>query len=140
MNKHVPPRLARSLLARVLRDDVPGRTIGADLDEEFACRAERHGRAAARRWYWRAVAGMSLGFTTAALITLMVGIGSSTAIFSVLNAVVLRPLPYAEPERLMFLSEAGTDGRTMTISWPNFQDWKREVKSFDAIAGVGAAT
>lgn len=82
----------------------------------------------------------SPGFTAAALITLMVGIGSSTAIFSVLNAVVLRPLPYQDPERLMFLSEADNDGSTMTISWPNFKDWKREQKSFEAIAGVGAAT
>lgn len=174
MNPRVPPRLARSLLARrVLRDDVPGRTIGADLDEEFAYRTERQGTAAARRWYWRTVLGMSLGyrnrrhtrkgsslmeslgqdlrfaartlrkspgFTMAALLTLAVGIGASTAIFSMLNAVVLRPLPFAEPDRLMFLLEQDRDGDRMGIAWPSFLDWRRELKSFDSLAAFGVAT
>lgn len=80
------------------------------------------------------------GFTAAALVTLVVGIGASTAIFSVLNGVVLRPLPYHDPGRLMFLSEIMRDGDTMTISWPNFQDWQREQKSFDTLAGVAQVT
>jgi predicted permease len=82
----------------------------------------------------------SPGFTTAALITLVVGIGSSTAIFSLLNSVVLRPLPFDRPDRLMFLAESDPGGDVFTIAWPNFLDWRRELKSFEAIAGQGAAT
>jgi predicted permease len=82
----------------------------------------------------------SPGFTAAALITLIVGIGSSTAIFSLLNGVVLQPLPLDRPDRLMFLAERESNGDAMTIAWPNFIDWRRELKSFDAIAGHGAAT
>jgi putative ABC transport system permease protein len=82
----------------------------------------------------------SPGFTVAVLLTLTVGIGASTAIFSMLNAVVLRPLPYTDPDRLMFLSEMVRDGETMTISWPNFLDWKREQKSFETLAGSGQVT
>ena len=84
------------------------------------------------------------GFTAAALITLAVGIGASTAIFSILNAVVLRPLPYAEPERLVFMAEkpsdAVTDGDFFPIALPDFYDWKRELRSYDDIAGFGLAT
>ncbi|HEX6322745.1 MAG TPA: ADOP family duplicated permease, partial [Vicinamibacterales bacterium] len=82
----------------------------------------------------------SPGFTAAALVTLAVGIGSSTAIFSLLNSVVLRPLPFDRPGRLMFLAEADPAGDVFTIAWPNFQDWQRELQSFEAIAGQGAAT
>jgi hypothetical protein len=67
----------------------------------------------------------SPGFTAAALLTLVVGIGSSTAIFSLLNSVVLRPLPFDRPERLMFLAEADPHGDVFTECVPGFPPNRR---------------
>jgi putative ABC transport system permease protein len=76
------------------------------------------------------------GFTLIAVLTLALGIGANTAIFSVINAVLLRPLPYAEPGRLVALWETNAQ-RPMSrdsISYPNFFDWRAQSKSFDRMA------
>ena len=76
------------------------------------------------------------GFTLIAVITLALGIGANTAIFSVVNAVLLRALPYAEPERLVALWESNTE-RPMSrnsISYPNFFDWRAQSQSFEWMA------
>src|SRR5262245_33134475 len=73
------------------------------------------------------------GFALIALITLAFGIGANTAIFSVVNAVLLRPLPYVEPERLVALWETRQGGRN-SISYPNFLDWRAQNKSFERMA------
>src|SRR5437762_11774989 len=73
------------------------------------------------------------GFTAVALITLALGIGANTAIFSVVNAVLLRPLPYPESERLVWLSERGPNFPTMSISYPNFSDWRAQQTVFEHI-------
>ena len=70
-------------------------------------------------------------FTVTALTVLVLGIGSTTAIFSVAYAVLVRPLPYPEPARLVFLAEQQGNG----IAWPNFDDWRQRATSFDGIAG-----
>jgi putative ABC transport system permease protein len=75
------------------------------------------------------------GFTLIAVLTLALGIGANTAIFSIVNAVLLRPLPYREPERLMILQEHyGAAG--FSPSYPNFADWRAQNIAFTSIAAV----
>lgn len=69
-------------------------------------------------------------FTLTALVLLVLGIGSTTAIYSVSHAVLVRPLPYRDAERLVFLTEKGGSG----VAWPNFEDWRRRASSFDGLA------
>jgi putative ABC transport system permease protein len=72
------------------------------------------------------------GFTFVAVITLTLGIGANTAIFSLVEALLLRPLPYAEPDRLVMLSEKGRNH----IPYPNFSDWRERSQSFDGMASI----
>src|SRR5262245_20837471 len=73
-------------------------------------------------------------FTCIALLTLALGIGANTAIFSVVKAVVLNPLPYQDPERLVVLWEVNPDGAIDRVSIPTFEDWKSETRTLEAIA------
>ena len=73
------------------------------------------------------------GFTVVAVLALTLGIGANTAIFSVVNAVLLRPLPYDESERLVFLSERSQVLEGMSISYPNFLDWRQQNSAFESI-------
>jgi putative ABC transport system permease protein len=76
----------------------------------------------------------SPGITLVVILALGLGIGANTAIFSVVNAVLLRPLPYAESERLVFLNEASETLDEMSISYPNFVDWRDQNHVFEKIA------
>ena len=76
----------------------------------------------------------SPGFTFVAVLTLALGIGANTAIFSVINAVLLRPLPYPEAHRIVTLSECGPSQPEISISWPNYLDWKAQNNVFESIA------
>ena len=76
------------------------------------------------------------GFTLIAAITLALGIGANTAIFSVINAVLLRPLPYVEADRLVWLTEREALIPTRWISYPNFLDWRARSQSFEAMATI----
>ncbi|HKF54988.1 MAG TPA: ABC transporter permease [Blastocatellia bacterium] len=73
------------------------------------------------------------GFTVVAVVTLALGIGANTAIFSVVNAVLLQPLGYPESDRLVWLSERGPNFPTMSIAYPNFTDWRQQQNAFDYI-------
>src|SRR5439155_8409793 len=75
----------------------------------------------------------SPGFTAIAVLTLALGIGANTAIFSVVNAVLLRPLPYPQPERLVYLNETG-GGTDVSIALPDYVDWRKDSKSFQHLA------
>ena len=74
------------------------------------------------------------GFTAVAVIALALGIGANTAIFSVVNGVLLQPLPYRDPDHLMRLSETSPDFGTMSVACPNFVDWKDQSRSFTGLA------
>ena len=79
------------------------------------------------------------GFTCAALLTLTVGIGATTAIFGGVNAVLLRPLPFPQPERLVFVFESGGELR-FGVTAPDFFDWRRDQRVFEHIAGYATTT
>jgi len=74
------------------------------------------------------------GFTAIALLTLALGIGANTAIFSVVNAVLLNPLPYPQSDQLMSLCTKGANFDCSSVSYPNFLDWQRENQDFQAMA------
>jgi putative ABC transport system permease protein len=74
------------------------------------------------------------GFTAVALITLALGIGANTAIFSVVNAVLLRPLPYDEPERIVWLWDTQPQLANTPTSLPDFLGWKEQNQSFEHLA------
>lgn len=78
------------------------------------------------------------GFTAVAVLTLALGIGATTAIFSVVNAVLLNPLAYPEAERIMLLSSAKLSelGSSFAISYPNFLDWQKQQTTFSHLAAA----
>ena len=73
-------------------------------------------------------------FTLIALLTLTLGIGANTAIFSVIKAVLLNPLPYDAPEEIVVLWEVNPDGSLEQVSIPTYLDWQEQAQTLDAVA------
>ena len=78
----------------------------------------------------------SPGVSAVAVVALALGIGANTAIFSVVNAVLLRPLPYRDAERLVRLSEQSEKLPQMSVSFPNFVDWRAQASVFEQMAAI----
>lgn len=76
----------------------------------------------------------SPAFTAVAIVTLGLGIGANTAVFSVVNGIVLKPLPYKNPDALVWIREVSRGGGLMAVAWPNFRDWKEQATSLDGIS------
>jgi predicted permease len=74
------------------------------------------------------------GFTVVAVLTLALGIGANTALFSVVNGVLLNPLPFHDPDQLVALSESKPNFTQGSISYPNFLDWQKDNHTFSAMA------
>jgi len=74
------------------------------------------------------------GFTVLAVLTLALGIGANTALFSVVNGVLLNPLPYPQPDQLVTLDESKPNFETGSISYPNFLDWQKDNHTFTSMA------
>ena len=108
--------------------DVRGATMFDDLGRDV-----RQGLRAMRR---------APAVTAIAVLCLALGIGANAAIFSVVNAVLLRPLPYAAPDRLMRLnmSELENPGVVGSVSVPNFRDWQAQARSFSSLTAYGRST
>jgi hypothetical protein len=70
-------------------------------------------------------------FAVVAVATLALGIGCNTAIFSVFSSVLLRPLPFSNPDRLVIVSERATNFPMLSASWLNLKDWKAQSTSFE---------
>src|SRR6195256_5133846 len=81
------------------------------------------------------------GFTLIAVLTLALGIGATSAVFSLIQGVLLTPPPYRQPEQLVLIPAARTDGQQAARprGWPAAQwlEWGKQAKSFDAIAAYG---
>jgi predicted permease len=73
-------------------------------------------------------------FVAVAVLTLALGIGANTALFSVVNGVLLNPLPYPHPEELVTLHESKPNFATGSISFPNFLDWQKDNQTFSSMA------
>src|SRR5262245_387614 len=88
-------------------------------------------------------------FTAVALLVLSLGIGATTAVYAVFDTVLLRPYGYRDMDRIMILLERSLDGQDISVSWPNFQDWRAQRDIFEelgvyrgvavTITGEGAA-
>jgi predicted permease len=78
----------------------------------------------------------SPGFAVVSLLALALGIGANTAIFSVVYGVLLRPLPFPEQDRLVYIGEWAEQVPTMSVSYPNFVDWRTRQRSFTALGAV----
>lgn len=115
------------------------KTASRRVKEEHARQADRSGVAEATRqdlhWALRQ-AFRAPGFALTAVLTLLLGIGAAVTIASVVGAVVFEPLPFAEPEEVVYLEMLTPEGDLFSVSEAVFLDWQRDVASFDGVAGL----
>ncbi|HEX8766514.1 MAG TPA: ABC transporter permease [Candidatus Acidoferrum sp.] len=147
LRAHVRSRaddLERSGLARVEAERQARIEFGAHEKFKQECREERGGFWFETVWtdlrFGARMLRRSPGFTAVAVLTLALGIGANTAIFSVVNAVLLRPLPYPDAKRLTIIwSTWGKEARG-PASGPEMMELRKRMRAFDEIGGIWATT
>src|SRR4051812_8368697 len=75
------------------------------------------------------------GFTTVAVLTLALGIGANTAVYTIVDASLLRALPYRAADELVQMWDVGLDGKPHEASFPDYEDWARQSRTFASFAG-----
>jgi hypothetical protein len=75
------------------------------------------------------------GFAAVAIATLALGIGATTLVYSLVDGVLLRPLPFREPERVVRIVEVDNEGTLMSLAWLDFVDLQEQAKSYEGLAG-----
>src|SRR5882724_351597 len=78
----------------------------------------------------------SPGFAIVAILTLALGIGANTAIYSVVYGLLVRPLPYADPERLVVIGETDAVTGDISVAYPDFLDWRQRSRAFSGMAAM----
>lgn len=166
-----PPRIARRLLNAAL-PETHRAVVLSDLDEEFTRRIEpSRSPGAAAAWYWRQVLTSLPGalrlrlrfqvadlardlryggrmlrrnpaFSAAAILTLTIGVGATSAVLTLANAVLVRPLPYADPDRVVAVMEIDRqrDNGSGNVSWPDFIDYANANQSLSAMAAYSGGS
>jgi putative ABC transport system permease protein len=74
------------------------------------------------------------GFAAIAIVTLALGIAAAALVFSLADGILIKPLPIADPDRVVLARELTRSGDEMSLSWPNFQDWQARARSFESLA------
>ena len=74
------------------------------------------------------------GFAAVSILTLALGIAATTIVYSIVDGILLRPLPIKEPDRVMLARETSPTGTDMSLAWPNYQDWRKRQTSFESLA------
>src|SRR5688572_16355636 len=82
----------------------------------------------------------SPGFTAAAIATLGLGIGATSLVFSLVNAIMLRPFPYANPDQLVDFTEVDRTGQYFALSYPNYVDYRNSMKTLSGLGGYSEET
>ncbi len=136
------PEQARKAVAARFGDVARARTVCRQLGTERNRAMLRHEYVAELRQdlsFGMRQLRKNPGFAFVATLTLALGIGGTSAIFSVVNAVVLRPLPVHEPHRLVYLFEAWRNTQRGGVSVGNFTEWSRRSDAFTGLAGRSRA-
>ena len=109
------------------------RRLSPDVDELASMRARPVDSVTSDVRYALRALRKNPGFTAVVMLTLALGIGATTAIFTVVDHVMLRPYPYPNIERIMMMMETTRNGQIMSVAWPNFVDWREQNQVFESI-------
>ena len=74
------------------------------------------------------------GFALLMIITLALGVGATSSVFAIVDGVLLAPLPYPEPDRLVALWELSERGNDNAVGWPNYAEWREETRALSGLA------